>query len=202
MKKLFVLFLISSFCVFSYAQKVSLISGDYSALKGQKSVNIKYDYKNVGVGKYKDEQDYITNKVADYNKKEPGRGDKWKEAWFNDRPTRFEPKFEELLNKYLEKAGMTVSQNNKDAEYTMVVRVLFIEPGFNIYVTRKPAMINTEIDLVKSADPGKVLGTIEAKNMPGATFGGYDYDTGIRIAESFAKCGKDFGAFLSKKVLK
>jgi len=200
MKKLFVLFLLSGICLYSFSQ-TKMINGDFSALKGQKSVNIKFDYSNVAVGKFKNEQDYITTKVADYNKKEPGRGDTWKTAWFNDRPTRFEPKFLELVNKYLDKAGLVVSQDSKDAEYTMTVRVIFIEPGFNVYVTRKPAMIDTEIDLTKNSEPTKILGTLGAKNMPGNSFGGNDYDTGQRISESFAKCGKEVGAFLSKKVL-
>jgi len=37
---------------------------------------------------------------------------------------------------------------------------------------------------------------------PGTTFTGYDYDTGLRIAEAYAKCGKSLGAFLSKKAFK
>lgn len=201
MKKTLVLLLLTCFCVLSFAQKVSLTKGDFTPLKGQKFINIKYDYSNVSVGDFKKEQDYIDAKVAEYNKKEAGKGDSWKTAWFNDRPTRFEPKFEELINEYLGRVNVAVSQNNKEAEYTIIVRLLFVEPGYNVYFSRKPAMINTEIDLVKTSNPSVVLGTLSAKNMPGSTYGGYDFDTGVRIAESFAKCGKEVGYFLIKKVL-
>src|SRR5690606_1491496 len=65
----------------SFAQKIKVTSGDLGFLKGQTTINVEYNYDNMGVGKFDKEEDYINQKVEDYNKKEAGRGDKWKESW-------------------------------------------------------------------------------------------------------------------------
>jgi hypothetical protein len=38
--------------------------------------------------------------------------------------------------------------------------------------------------------------------VPGRGAMGNDYDTGFRIQEAYAKCGKETGAFLAKKAFK
>jgi len=37
---------------------------------------------------------------------------------------------------------------------------------------------------------------------PGQDWGGFDYDAGYRIQESYAKSGKTLGQFLTKKAFK
>lgn len=203
MKKITILFTAMLISVaFASAQKVFISKGDLSQLKGQTKINVEFDYSNFGVGKFATEEEYVNKKVTDYNNKEAGKGDKWKNAWVADRESRFEPSFLELFNKYTEKAGLVASKDNDEAEYTMIVKIKFIEPGFNIYVTRKYASLNADIIFVKNSDKENPIGTLSALNMPGRTYGADDYDAGVRISEAFAKCGKDVGAFLAKKVLK
>lgn len=203
MKKLF---FITAFIVFAaftlQAQKIVVKSGDLGFLKSEKFLKIEYDYNGMAVGKFDDEADYIAKKVTEYNEKEPGRGDTWKEAWIGDRKARFQPKFEELLNKYLEKPGVYVGPENDDAAYTMILKTTFTEPGFNIYITKKPAMVNVEAIFVETGNPENVKAVIISKNNPGRTYGSGDYDTGIRISEAYAKCGKELGNFFLKKVYK
>lgn len=133
------------------AQKMTLKSGSFDFLKDQKTLLVKYDYSNLGVGKFDKEEDYVTKKVADYNKDEAGKGDKWKEAWVNDRAGRYEPKFELLFNENMVSRGLKCDQKASDAKYVMVVHTSFIEPGFNIGVTRKPAYINVEVTFKEGA---------------------------------------------------
>ena len=91
MKKLtFIMFLCLSFA--AYSQKIKLIEGDVSVLKGQKSVTTEFTYDNMSVGKFPNEADYIAKKKAEYNEKEPGSGDTWEEKWVADRKERFEPR--------------------------------------------------------------------------------------------------------------
>lgn len=52
----------------------------------------------MGVGKFKDEADFVNKKKSEYNKKENGRGDKWEKSWIADRELRYQPHFEELFN--------------------------------------------------------------------------------------------------------
>ena len=184
----------------SFAQKVNLESGDVAVLSGQKTVNIEYDYSEFGVGKFATEKEYLDKKAAEYNAKEAGKGDTWKKAWVEDRKNRYEPKFEELFNKGLEDKGLTAVHGRPDAIYTFVVYTKFVEPGFNVGVMRKNATVDFEIDLVESANKSKKIAEISMVKVPGGQFGGYDFDTGVRIAESYAKGGKSLAAFLEKKL--
>lgn len=180
------------------AQKIKLVSGKLGFLAAEKSIAIDYDYSNMGVGKFKNEQDYITKKTGEYNAKEPGRGDQWAQSWKNDRAARFQPKFEELLNKNVTGFG-PVFGHAKGTDVTMHVKTTYTEPGYNIVVSRAPAMINLEITFKKGgADVAKITLT----GAPGNTFGGYDYDTGQRISEAYAKAGKELGKFIVKTAKK
>ena len=60
------------------AQSLKLESGTLEFLKGEKSLNVEYVYDGLTVGKLA-EKDYIEKKVAEYNTKEAGTGDKWLE---------------------------------------------------------------------------------------------------------------------------
>lgn len=184
----------------SIAQRVDLRSGDVAVLSGQKTVNVEYDYSEFGVGKFATEQEYLDKKSAEYNAKEAGKGDAWKKAWVEDRKARYEPKFEELFNKGLQDKGITAVTARPDAQYTLIVKTKFIEPGFNVGVMRKNAYVDFEVDLVESANKSNKVAEIGMRNVPGGQFAGFDFDTGTRIAESYAKAGKSLAAFLDKKL--
>ena len=203
MKKL-TLFFIAVFILSAggdlFAQKLK--SGSFTAMKGQTVINLQYDYNGMAVGKYENEQDYINKRVADMNKKEAGTGDTWAKAWVTDRDTRFHPMFEKNLNLKLDAAGAVGKQNATDAKYTLIVRTIFTEPGYNIGVSRQNAYVNMIVDLVETANPGTVLGTVELKNVQSVYMGGYDFDTGSRIQSCYDRAGDWLGNFLLKNALK
>lgn len=177
------------------AQSVRLKDGSLNVLKGATKLNVTYDYSKMGVGRFETEDEYIEQKKADYNKKEAGRGDVWEKAWRADRKNRFQPQFEELFNKY---GGKLMIGDFSSSPYTLILKTTYTEPGFNIYVTRKNAMINAEVWIVETANPDKPLAILTITKSPGRTFGGNDYDTGERIQEAYAAAGKALGKFLSK----
>jgi len=180
------------------AGTVKKIEGSSAALKGQTTINVEFDYSNFNVGKMS-EADYLTKKVGEYNKKEAGRGDTWKASWNNDRKGRYEPHFFELFNKVSGLQG----GNNPSAKYTLIVKAKRIEPGFNIpMVMQKYAEVDLEIWLVETANKDKALAKWTVTKAPGRTYGGNDYDTGVRIAEAFEKAAKDFGNTLAKELKK
>ncbi|ELR69019.1 hypothetical protein C900_05577 [Fulvivirga imtechensis AK7] len=183
--------------VAAFAQKMKITSGDPGFLKGQKKINVVYDYSNMGVGKFDREEDYVKDKSEKLNEKESGRGDEWKKNWVADRKERFEPKFEELFNKQLEKVGVKVGQFD-DAEYTLVLKTTYTEPGFNVGVVRKSAFTNLEAVFMQTGSEEPVM-VIALEKSPGRDAMGYDFDTGYRIQESYAKAGKELGQFLVKK---
>jgi hypothetical protein len=176
-----------------FAQRVKNIEGDASGLVGVKKMNIVFTYDDVTVGRYT-EQEYITKKTDDYNKKEAGRGDKWKEAWEGDKKGRYEPNFIELLEKHTEIAlGKYPSE-----KYTMTINTTRIEPGFNIFVTRKNAEIDIDVTITQKG--GGIVAAYKMTGAPGRTFGGNDYDTGQRIEEAYAKAGKEMGQRMVKEM--
>ena len=181
-----------------FAQKVDLRSGNVDVLADQKTVNVRYDYSEFGVGKFATEKEYLDKKSAEYNAKEAGKGDDWKKACVADRQNKYEPKFEELFNKVLEDKGLKVRQGS-DAKYTFIVHTTYLEPGYNVGVMRKNAYLNYKIDLVETAGKKSVAEMI-LTNVPGGQFGGFDFDSGTRIAESYAKAGKVLAAFIDKKL--
>ncbi|MBS1754338.1 MAG: hypothetical protein R2765_02650 [Ferruginibacter sp.] len=181
---------ISFFTFSAFGQRVKKTSGDENILKSESSINIEFNYDNIQVGKYKTEQEYITAKTAEYNKKEAGKGDSWAKSWANDKESRFEPKFIELFTR---ESGMTVS---KDAKYTLIFKTTSIEPGYNIGISRKNAEIDAEVWIVETANKDNKLATFTISNVPGGTAFGYDFDTGLRISEAYANAGKKLGKYL------
>ncbi len=191
---------ILAFVFTSNAQKVKVKQGDLNFLKGQTELMVKFTYDNMGVGKFDNEEDYVNKKVSDYNKKEPGRGDAWHKAWIADRDEHYEVKFDELMNDYLDKINLQIGSRFTDAKYTMIFHTYFIEPGYNIGISRRNAYISGEAIFVETANPDNVLCIIDLSKAPGRSFGGSDYDTGFRIGEAYAKCAKTFAGFILKKL--
>ena len=102
------------------------------------------------------------------NAKQPGKGDRWAEKWVNNRSSVYEPMFEELLNKLLfkGKTNATAAKNQKDAKYTILVKTVMTEPGFNIGVMKQNPFCRFEISWTETAT-GKVLakGLITAQGV-------------------------------------
>jgi hypothetical protein len=180
--------------IVSYGQKIKLLEGDLTPLKGQKSVKTEFQYE-MSVGKFDKEEDYITKKKSELNDKEAGRGDTWEKAWVSDRQDRFEPQFRELFSKYSD-----ISTVGDNADYTLIFKTIKTEPGFNVAVASKPAFIDAEAWIVESKNPSKVVAKISVVKAPGRDVMGLDYETGARLQEAYAKAGKELGAFLKKNI--
>jgi hypothetical protein len=188
--KMAVTVLLIALCIPATAQKIKLVSGDLAPLKDQKELNVEFTYDHLSVGK-DSEEDYIRKKTAEYNKKEEGKGDTWAKAWKDDRPMRYEPKFDSLFNDN----GDMKAGSFPNAKYTMIFHTTFIEPGFNVGVARKNSYIDAEATIVETADRNKVVAKISMEDAPGRMMG-FDFDTGMRIMESYAVSGKKLAKFL------
>lgn len=179
------------------AQKIRVADGDLSSLKGTTEFNIKYDYSNMTVTtKNKPEDEFVSTKKAEYNDKEAGKGDKWAEGWVADRDNRYAVQFKEEFEK---QSDFKLSSDNS-AKYTLIFHTTHTETGYNIGISRRNAYIDGELLVVETANPDHVIAKLTIDNVPGRTFGGYDYDTGVRLQECYAKAGKELGSYLRKKL--
>lgn len=172
-----------------------MIEGKPASLKGEDVFGIEYVYHDLKVGKLTEEA-YIEKHKQEREEKEAGSGEAWLEAWKNDRATRYEPKFEELFNKYGEKYNLFVDNAKDDTPYKMIVHTYFIEPGYNVGVSSRPAFVSMYISLVETANPENVLARYDVMRSPGTAH----YDAGLRISESYAKAAKSFSKVLGKAV--
>ncbi len=181
------------------AQKIK--EGSLAALKGQTVVNIQYDWSKMSVGKFKSEQAYVEDGIADRNKKKPGTGDEWAVKWNSDKAERFQPMFEKELNDQLKNCGLSGTMNASDAQYTLIVITTFMEQGFQSGVgVSKPATINMVVDLVETANPGNVLAKIVYDKVPSVNMMGYDFDTGSRVMSCYDRAGGNIGKLICKNL--
>ncbi|HZB13980.1 MAG TPA: hypothetical protein VE467_13170 [Chryseolinea sp.] len=191
MKNVFAILLVS-LSTSVVAQKIKLIEGDLSPLKGQTSIKTEFKY-DMSVGKFDKEDDYIAQKKKELNEKEPDRGDSWEKNWKADRQDRFEPQFRELFSKHSE-----MSTTGDNAKYTLIFKTVHTEPGFNVHVMSKPAYIDAEAWIVEAQNPNKVIAKITITKALGRDVFGFDYETGLRLQEAYAKAGKELGGFIRK----
>jgi hypothetical protein len=188
-----VFILLFGISVVAYGQKIKVVEGNLSVLKGQTAIKADFTYDNMSVGKFPKEEDYVAKKKTEYNEKEAGTGDKWEAAWVADRKERFEPQFRELFSKH---AG--ISTVAEDAQYTLIFHTIKTEPGWNIGISRAAAYIDAIATVVETKNPEKVLAKVTITKAPGRDVFGYDFDSGTRLQEAYAKSGKELGSLIAK----
>lgn len=187
----------------AHAQKISVKKGDLSFFKGVTELNLAFDFTEFGVGKFKTEEAYIEEKKADMNEDEAGSGDAWEIAWHEDKGNTYEPKFEELINLVFLSKDVNIQVGAfTNADYTLILKTTFLEPGYNIGISRKDATINVEAAFVKTDDQENVILLITMNKVPGRGAFGGDFDVEYRIGEAYAKAGKELATYIWKKALK
>ncbi|MCK9616931.1 MAG: hypothetical protein M0R21_03760 [Lentimicrobiaceae bacterium] len=205
MKKIVILMTMSVFIVSAFtlnAQKVKLVSGDPAQLKAEKEILISFSYDGMAVGKFDKEDEYTKSKVEEYNKKEAGKGDKWIVAWNNDKKQKFQPGFETNFNNFLVNKGIKVSSDFKKAKYTMIVRTVFLEPGFNVGVVRKDASIDIEVTIIETANPKAEVAKFTVNKIAGGGAAGFDFDSGYRLLKAYEFAGTIVAKYFAKNVYK
>ena len=175
------------------AQKMKVTSGSFAALKGIALFDVKFDYSNLKVDKFKTEEEFLKEKMKKREAK--GTDDDFQKSWFADREDRYEPKFVESFNK--REPSIQVGENN-GAPYVMTVKTTWIYPGYNVGAWRQDSKINTTITVLEKDNPGKILLVADYTDVPGSGAMGNDYNSGYRISESYAKLAKELVADIKK----
>ncbi|GER58345.1 hypothetical protein [Patiriisocius marinus] len=181
----------------TFAQKAKVLKGDFKDLKGITEYNLVFDYSDLEIPKYDNEEAFLEDKMAKREKKEAGSGEKFKASWFSDREERYEPKFIESFNKRYEE--FQVGKDLPNAEYTMKVHTTLLYAGYNVGVMRQPSKVDAIITIYKTDNPDDVLFSVKYKKAEGNGAMGYDFDSGYRISESYAKLAKTLAKTINKK---
>ncbi len=180
-------------------QKLIEQEGDIKNLKDIKVYMMEFDYTDVQIPKFDNEEAFLKDKMDKRNEKEAGDGERFKKSWFDDRPERYHPKFIESFNKRFDDSAVQVQE--QDADYTMKIHTTKLYPGYNVGIVRHNAEIDATITVFKTGDESNVLFSGSYKDVQGSGAMGYDYDSGYRISECYAKLAKTFAKDLEKKAL-
>lgn len=182
-----------------FSQKAKIQEGGFKELKGISEFNLVFDYTDVAIPKYKSEEAFLKDKMEKRDKKEPGTGQKFKESWFADRESQYEPKFIESFNKRFENGEVKVGKDLNSAVYTMKIHTTSLSAGYNIGISRKDAMIDAIITVYKNDNPDNAIFVVKYTGALGAGAHGHDYDSGYRISECYAKLAKTLAKTILKK---
>ena len=197
LKQLSVLALVLFVAIRGFGQKVELLEGNLSALKGEKSIDFAFTYDSMTIGKGRksmSESEYVSKKTAEYNKKTPGKGDEWAKAWKDDRESKFQPAFTRMFEQY------SSLQMTAAAKYTLIFKTTMTEPGFNMMAFQQPSEIDGQAWLVETANKSHVIAKMSVVKADGRGYWGSEFDTGERLTEAYEAAGRGLGYFVRGKM--
>jgi len=183
------------------AQDMNIVKGDFNFLKGEKEINVEFDFSNVTLMKEeKSEAQYVEERTKELNEKNKGVGDVWKKKWASSKELIWIPKFLELVNIVLskEKKDLTFNKEVTTAKYTLIVETVWLYPGWDAGVMKQAAKVTTLLKFVETANKSNVLLEITSKEAPGDQWGN-NYSNENRICEGYAKTGKSLAKMIIKK---
>lgn len=184
------------------AQKAKVIEGSYKNLKGITVFNLEFDYSNLEIPKYKSEEEFLKDKMKIREDKKPGDGERFRKSWFADREERFEPKFKESFNKRFKDGKVKVGKDISEAKHVMKIYTTKMYAGYNVGVWRHNSEIDAILTVYEKANPSNVLISVKYRDVQGQGAMGYDYNSGYRISECYAKLAKVFAFTLKNKTKK
>jgi len=196
-----VLFLISFLLVpiaFVSGQVFKTDIGSLEAISGIDRYKIVFEYaEDLKIPKNDSEEAFLESHAKKKEKKELGSGEIFKNQWFTNRITQFEPKFIQEFNFFnLKEKQVTVAKNISDADYTMVIRTSLIAPGNSNFFFKKDARLEVTIRIYKSDAPNQILYATEMVDVHSKGASHVDYD---RIMSAYAELGRGLSKHLSRK---
>lgn len=187
----------------TFAQDIDVVKGNFDFLKDQKEINVEFDYSGFTMMKdKKTEAQYVEERTAELNEKSKGNGNIWKKKWESSKELIWNPKFLELVNVVLSKEKKDVSfQEGLNTPYTLIVKTVWLYPGWDISMMKQPAKVTTNLKFVETANKSNVLLEISSEEAPGDQWGS-NFSNESRIGEGYAKTGKSLAKLLLKKAYK
>lgn len=184
MRKFYLTFLLFSSVICTAQDKI--LTGSFENLKSINAYDVVFDYHGQKIAHFDTEEDFLKDKMG---KREEESAEAFKERWFKDRETIYEPKFIAYFNKRMKNASVG---KNTDALYTMHIKTTWIYPGYNVFVGREESKLSCILTVYETANPDNILFKIEYDKLPGIEPTEESYDPGHRIAGAYEKLAKTF----------
>jgi hypothetical protein len=205
MKKLVLAFFLISGAAFS--QDMNVIKGNFDFLKDQTEINTEFDYSNFTMmEEKKTEAQYVEEHKAELDKDTKGSGFFWEKKWVAARKKIWTPKFLEIGNIELSKAGKKINfKEGLNTPYTLIVQTIWIYPGFNTSIAKPTARVSTNLKFVETANKSNVLLEITSEEAPGNRAENQwenNFSDESRIGEGYAKTAKTLSKMIVKKAFK
>jgi hypothetical protein len=178
--------------------KIQILSGNPKYYENAKSYHVQFDYSDLKIGGYGEEQAYIEYMKDDAERRKKGSSDNWLKKWYSYRTVVFQPKFIDIFKKY---AGNKIKVDTvyKDQKFVLSLHTQFIEIGFNRNFKKSPTYISVTATLSEKDSSEKPL-IISMENAIGnEVFSSYSEDF-RRIEEAYAKCAKELATFMLRKI--
>lgn len=199
MKKLMTLTALFLVTISATGQKLKIEDGDIKNLKDINVYSMVFDYTDLQIPKFDNEDAFLKDKMDKREEKKAGDGERFKESWFNDRPERFHPKFIESFNKRFDDAQVMAQE--EEAAHTMKIHTTKMYPGYNVGIVRHNAEIDVTITVYETGNGSNVLFSGSYKDVQGNGAFGNDYNSGYRISECYAKLAKTLAKDIKKRAL-
>src|SRR6056297_2301796 len=155
MTKSIVSFIVLFITIGALAQKLRVEEGNLKNLKGIDNYQVIFEYTDVQIPKFKNEEAFLKDKMDKREEKKAGDGERFKGEWFNDRPDKYHPKFIESFNKRFNDGELIVSEDS--ADYTMKIHTTKIYPGYNVGIVRHNAEIDATVIIYETGNENNIL---------------------------------------------
>jgi len=190
-KNVFLTVLLSVMMVVS-ASAQDFKKGSLDFLKGQENVKLVFDFAGLTIDGVS-EAAYMKERMAD--EKTPEDAQKWKEDWEGAHRTLFEKTFTQYCNDELKK--FMVSKSYEDAAYTIMVKIIDVDPGNFAGPFSNPSKLRASFKVVKTGEENNVLTSLEMRNVftPASAFNPVEY---LRIEMGFGQLGKELAEKINK----
>ncbi|HEY0653968.1 MAG TPA: hypothetical protein VGD65_12605 [Chryseosolibacter sp.] len=196
---LFLFFMCGYLIAPAQSQKVTLLEGDLSLLKGQTTIGVTFTYDSMLVETNTPEEQFVKTKKADLDQKQAGLGARWEKAWTEDRKWKLEPAFKNMFARTLKISTIGKSQ------YAFIFHTRRTVPGWNfgVALVQQESIIDGEAFLIDTSDPTKILAKLELTGMDGrGTIAQHAWETGDQIAKAYETAGRELAYFVKSNMKK
>ena len=178
------------------SSRAKVTKGDPNVLQAKKIlVSIVTD--TMRVEEYGSEKNLIDSMQSYYEKKKPGRGQKWRAEWDSSMTEKFKQLFMTRFNDYGTESNTSVQTDTTGVAYHLYITITYLNPGNKTMANKEPASINTICDFRDMNGQSVVIVTVD--DVFSRSFGKGSFPDIARIGQCYQELGRDLYEAISHK---